>query len=226
MNKSGNTNPERGKTLVLVLTLINTVFVAAVSALQVDANIRSNQANRDSQYYAIQVTGSLIQSGAQSEYDMNTFSKWLTNTQEALVAGYSALQRQTVNDSSGSERLTLESNIYQAQADQAKKISLLFTDPAYAPTSDQGTPNFKTYMSALYAYSNELVLKQNKASDSYHRWSNKSDSYVAVLTVMAIAFFLLGVAQMAQPRIRFLFSTFAACVIGVGIIWAMILMII
>jgi hypothetical protein len=225
VNIPGNSNPERGKTLVLVLTLINMVFVAAVSALQVDANIRANQANRDSQYYAIQATGSLIQAGAQNEYDMNTFSRWLTNTQEALVAEYSALQRQIVNDQPGSERLSLDSQNYQAQADKAKSLSVLFTNPAYAPASDQGTPNFNTYLSDLYTYSNDLVQKQNIASDSYHHWSNKSDSYVAVLTVMAIAFFLLGVAQMAQPRIRFLFSTFAAGVIGIGIIWALIVMI-
>ena len=91
MNTSGTSNPERGKTLVLILTLLNMVLVASISALQVDATIRSNQANRDSQYYAIQVAGSLVQAGAQSDYDLNTYSKWLTDTQESLVASYQCL---------------------------------------------------------------------------------------------------------------------------------------
>ena len=132
MNTPASPNPDRGKTLVLVLTLINTVLVAVVSALQVDATIRSNQANRDSQYNAIAVTGSLIQSGAQSDYDLNSYAKVLAYTQQALVAEFSALQRQTVNDQQGSDMLTLESQIYQAQADQAKSLSFLMTDPAYA----------------------------------------------------------------------------------------------
>ena len=82
------------------------------------------------------------------------------------------------------------------------------------------------YLSDLNAPSMALVQKQNDASSAYHRWNNKSDLYVAVLTVLAIAFFLLGVAQMSQPRIRLLFSAFATGVISIGILWALILVII
>lgn len=225
MNTSGNSNPERGKTLVLILTLLNMVLVAFISALQVDATIRSNQANRDSQYYAIQVAGSLVQAGAQSDYDLNTYSKWLTDTQESLVASYSALQRQSVNDQQGYERLNLESLIYQAQADQTKTLSVLLTDPAYAPASDQASPDMSAYLADLNATSLALVQKQNGASDAYHRWNNKSDSYVALLTVLAIAFFLLGVAQMSRPNVRFLFSVFAIGVMGIGTLWGLVLLI-
>jgi hypothetical protein len=225
MNTSDISKPERGKTLVLVLILLNTVLVATISALQVDATIRTNQANRDSQYYAVQATGSLIQASARSDYDMNTFSKWLADTQQALVAEFSAMQRQAANDQPGFDKLTLESQIYQARADRAKSLSVLLIDPAYAPASDQDKPNFDTYLSDLYSQSNELVQKQNDASDSYHRWSNNSDSYVAVLTVLAVAFFLLGVAQMAQPNVRLLFSLFAIGAMSIGILWTLILLI-
>lgn len=225
MNQTSSSNPERGKTLVLVLILLNTVLVAAISALQVDATIRANQSNRDSQYYAVQASGSLIQSGARSDYDLNTFSLVVANTQQALVAEYSALQRQAVNDQAGYESLTLESQIYQARADRVKSLSVIMTDPAYAPASDQGTPNFDAYLSDQNSYSMELVQRQNEASDAYHRWNNKSDSYVAILTVMAVAFFLLGVAQMTRPGVRLLFSLFAIGVIGIGLLWTLILLI-
>jgi hypothetical protein len=218
-------HPERGKTLVLLLTLLNVVLVAVISALQVDSTIRSNQANRDSQYYAIQVSGSLIQSGAQSDYDLNTYSKWLADTQQALVASYSALQRSSINDQQGYQRLTAESLIYQARADQTKTLSILLTDPAYAPASNQSSPNMSAYLSDLRAPSLTLVQKQNAASDAYHRWNTKSDSYVAVLTVLAVAFFLLGVAQMSQSKIRLLFSAFATGIIGIGVLWVLILLI-
>lgn len=225
MNQPEISKPERGKTLVLVLILLNTVLVAAISALQVDATIRANQANRDSQYFAIQVTGSLIQASARFDYDTHTYSKLLSNTLEALAAEYSAAQRQTAGDQQGFEAMTLESQFYRAQAERAKSLSILMTDPDYAPTSDQAKPNFNTYMSDLYSYSKELVKKQNDASDAYHRWNNKSDSYVAILTVLAVAFFLLGVAQMTQPGVRFLFSIFAIGVIGIGVVWALILLV-
>jgi hypothetical protein len=225
VNQPDHSTPERGKTLVLVLILLNTVLVAFVSALQVDASIRASQSNRDSQYYAILVTSNLVQTGARSEYDLNTYAVFLTNSQEALVAEYSAMQRQAVNDQKGFESLTLESQIHQAQADRASSLSVLMTDPAYAPASGQESPNTTAYMSDLNAYSLDLVQKQNTASDAYHRWNNKSDSYVAVLTVLAVAFFLLGVAQMTQPNIRMLFSAFAVGVLSIGILWTLILLI-
>ncbi len=225
MNKSDISNPEHGKTLVLVLTLINVVLVAAVSALQVDATIRANQANRDSQYYAIQVTGSISYSGARSDYDVNTYAVSITNTLEALVAGYTASLRQNANDQQGFEALTLESQYYQAQADRATSLSVLQTDPAYGHGVDQAAANFTAYMDDLTSYGTEMLQKQNVASDAYHHWSNKSDSYVAVLTVLAIAFFLLGVAQMTRPGLRLLFSLFAIGVIGIGSLWTLIVLI-
>ena len=81
------------------------------------------------------------------------------------------------------------------------------------------------YLADLHSYSSELVEKHNTASDAYHHWSNKSDSYVAVLTVLATAFFLLGIAQMTQPGLRLLFSLFAIGVIGIGSLWTLILLI-
>ena len=225
MDNPVTSKPERGKTLVLVLTLLNTVLVAAISALGVDATIRANQGNRDSQYFAIQASGSLIQAGYKSDYDLNTFSRWLGDTQQGLIAGYSGLLQQAAGDQPGFDRLTLESQIYQAKADKARSLSVLFVDPAYAPAPNQDQPDFTTYMSDLYASSNALVKKQNSASDAYHQWSSKSDSYVAVLTVLAVAFFLLGVAQMAQPRIRMLFSIFAIGVMGIGVLWTLILLV-
>ena len=225
MNTGGSPNPDRWKTLVLVLMLVNTVLVSAVTALQVDATIRTSQANRDSQYYAVLASGSLILAGVQSDYDMSTYTKWLADSQEALVAEYSALQRQAANDQQGFETLTLDSQVYQARANRAESLSLLLTDPTYAPPSAQAAPDISTYLADLHSTSVELVQKQNDASSAYHRWNNKSDSYVAVLTVLAIAFFLLGVAQMARPRVRLIFSIFGASVIGIGILWASFLVV-
>jgi hypothetical protein len=224
MNNSSLPNPERGKTLVLVLTLLNTVLIATISALQVDATIRANQANRDSQFYAVQVSGSLIYTGARFDYDMDTYSKYLSNSIEALSAGYSATLREAASDRQGFEAMTLEAQFFQVQSDRAKSLSVFLTDPAYMPAPDQGQPNFNTYLSDLYSNSKDLLKIQNNASDAYHRWNNKSDSYVAVLTVLAVAFFLLGVAQMTQPGLRYLFCSFAIGVIIIGLLWALIIL--
>jgi hypothetical protein len=225
VNQSAQTNPDRWKSLVLVLTLVNTVLMASVSALQVDANIRANQANRDAQYYAVQITGGLAYTGARGDFDTNTYAISVTNTLESLVAGYTALLRQEVNDTQGYDALKLEEQIYQARADRATSLSVLQTNPAYGHGTTQTAADFTAYFDELFAPTREILQKQNNASDAYHHWNSKSDSYVAVLTVLAVAFFLLGVAQMTRPGLRLLFSIFAVVVLGIGSLWTLILLV-
>ena len=225
MNTSATLSPERGRTLVLVLALINTVLASLVTALQVDATIRSNQALRSSQVYAVQVSGDLVRYSTQADYDLNTYALMLTNSQESLVAQFSALKRQETGDQQGYEALTLQGQISQAQADRARSLSVLMINPAYAPASSQDSPNTTAYLADQQAHSKVLLQKQNDASDAYHRWNNKSDSYVAVLTVLALAFFLLGVAQMVRPVLRLIFAYFAIGVMGIAILWSLILLV-
>ena len=225
MNTSATPSPERGRTLVLVLALINTVLASLVTALQVDATIRSNQALRSSQAYAVQVSGDLVRSSAQADYDLNTYALMLTNSQESLVAQYSALQRQEAGDQQGYEALTLQGQISQARAERAKSFSVLMINPAYAPASGQDSPNTAAYLTDEQAPAKVILQKQNDASDAYHRWNNKSNSYVAVLTILALAFFLLGVAQMVRPVLRMIFAYFAIGVMGIAILWSLILLV-
>ncbi len=168
-------SPDRGKTFVLVLTLINTVLAALITALQVDASIRSDQSLRASQVYAVQASGELVRYGVQTDYDLNTLTILTTNTQESLMAQYSALQRQGANDQQGSDALTLMGLVAQARADRAKSLSVLMTNPAYAPPTGQVLPNMSAYLADLSASANALVKQQNDASDAYHRWNSKSE---------------------------------------------------
>jgi len=55
----GQENPERYKSLIIILTVLTTVLAAVIAALQADAGIRSDIANRNSQYLAVQVSGEL-----------------------------------------------------------------------------------------------------------------------------------------------------------------------
>jgi len=218
-------DPERWRTLVIVLTMINTILVAIVAGLQTDANIRSNAANRDSQYYAILTSAELQRSGLQGNYDLNTYARVLDNTQRSLLMQFTALQQTQNNDKQGANQSTLQGQIAQAQADMAAKFSLFYQDPRYAPKKSGDAPNLQAYALDTSAKAKELLAKQNAASDTYNKWSGKADSYVAVLTILAIAFFLLGIAQSVNPRLRLLFAGFGVAVIVLGVGWALAILI-
>jgi len=218
-------NPERWKTMIIALTMVNTILVAVVAGLQTDANIRANDANRDSQYYAVLTSGELHRIGLQNNYDMNTFARILDNTQRSLVMGYTALEQLQNGDEAGASLSTLQEQVAQAQADTATKFSIFYQDPRYAPKSPDAQPNLQRYIDDSNAKALELLAKQNAASDAYKIWSGKSDAYVAVLTVMAIAFFLFGIAQSVNPRLRLLFAAFGIVVIVLGVGWGLAILV-
>jgi hypothetical protein len=210
--------PDRFRTLILVLTLINTIFAAALSGLQVDANTRANNANRDSQYYALLATNELVRLGQQSAYDLKLFADTVKDAQQATVMELTALELEKNGDKESAARLRSQSEIAKARSEKGVSLSLFYSDPRYAPKEKDGLPNLKAYLADQNKSPNDLVAKQNAASDAYHKWNGKADAYVAVLTVLAIAFFLLGLAQ-SSVRMRLFFAISAVAVMLIAALW-------
>jgi hypothetical protein len=211
-------NTDRFRTLVLILTLINTIFAATLSGLQVDANIRADSANRDSQYYALQASNELVRSGQQSAYDLELFANTVKDTQQSLVMEFTALELERNGDKESAARLRSQSKISQARSEKGVSLSLLYSDPRYAPTEPDGMPDFQAYLADQSQSPNDRVAKQNAASDAYHKWNGKADAYVAILTVLAIAFFLLGLAQ-SSARLRLFFAGSAVVIMTLAAVW-------
>jgi len=215
---------ERWKGIVLVLTLINTVFAALLSGLQVDAGIRANNANRDSQYYATLLSSELVRQGLQSSYDFQTFAATLRPSQESLIAEFTALGLEQDGDQNAADNFHAQSLISEAQAEAAQKFSVLYNDPRYAPTESDSMPKADEYVADQAKAANDILIKQNAASDEYQIWNKKSDAYVSVLTLLAIVFFLLGVAQSTQ-RMRLFFAVSALVIMLTSMAWTFLILI-
>jgi len=211
-------NTDRFRTLVLILTLINTIFAATLSGLQVDANIRADHANRDSQYYALLASNELVRLGQQSAYDLELFANTVKDTQQSLVMEFTALELEKNGNKESAARLRSQSEISKARSEKGVSLSLLYSDPRYAPTEPDGMPDFQAYLDDQSQSPNDLVAKQNAASDAYHKWNGKADAYVAILTILAIVFFLLGLAQ-SSARLRLFFAGSAVVIMVLAVVW-------
>ncbi len=218
--------PERYKTLIVILTLITTIITSIVAGLQADANIRSNNVNRDSQYYAILASGELHRSGLQSTYDLNTLAEQTREMQESLVIQITSLEFEQEGDKQGVAISDLTVLAAQARADKLRTFSIFYTDARYAPETTDGLPNGEAYLADMQAKANELVEKQNAATAEYHKWNNKADAYVSVLTVMAVAFFLFGLAQALTGRMRLTFAIFGMVILLGASAWAALILVI
>ena len=207
-------SPDRYKSLIVVLIVFTTVLAAALAALQADANIRADIANRDSQYLAVLASGELTRSGLESNYELTVFGDHLKNLQEATVLELTALEQETDGKNDAAEATRALALISQASADMGKKFSIFYMDPRYAPPSENDLPNSDQYLIDAFEKSNEIVARQNESADAYHAWDRKADLYVTALTVLAVAFFLFGLAQaLKDSRVRLIFAVFGVVVI-------------
>jgi len=206
-------NPERYKTLVVILTVLTTVVTAIIAGLQADANIRSSSSNRDSQVYAIQAASELNYQDLQFAYNMNVFAGYLKDGLEATVLQMTALQQEQ-SDPKAAADSKLRALVAQARADQAQKFSIFFNDPRYAPKKAGGMPDLQSYLTDMYATAKSLVVQQNAAADDYNRWNRKGDAYTSILAILAVAFFLFGLAQALSPRLRLVFALFGVVAVA------------
>lgn len=222
MNESmevSKTQEEQGsdkyKSIIVVLTVFTTVLAAVIAALQADASIRADIANRDSQYLAIQASGELHRTGLEANYEFNVFGDYLKNLQEATILQLTALEQEQKGNGDAAKATNEVAAIAQARADAGMKFSALYNDPRYAPKGgDDSMPKADQYIIDLNAKSNEIIVKQNDEADAYARWNRKADSYVTALTILAVAFFLFGLAQAVNAsRMRLAFSGLGILVI-------------
>jgi len=211
---------ERWRTLVVVLTMAATVILSIVAGLQADADIRADSANRDSHYYAIRASGELFRQGARSSYELATFASLTKDLQESLALGLTALEQEAAGATASAASAQALADAAAARAERTRSLSVYYTDPAYAPDEPDGLPDLQAFMDDSFAPVNELVVQQNEAADAYQRWSRKSDGYVAVLALMAVALVLFGLAQAASVRTRRTFTIFGAVVLIASTVWA------
>lgn len=217
-------NIDRLRVIILALTLINTIFAAALSGLQVDANIRADKTNRDSQYFALLAANELVRIGHQNAYDSELFTNTVKDTQQSLIMGFTALELEQKGENESAAKLHSQSQVAQARSEKGTALSVFYSDPRYAPATEDDLPNLEAYLLDQMKLPNDLVVKQNTATNEYHRWSKKADGYVAVLTVVAITFFLLGLAQ-STTRLRLFFAISALVIMFLAAAWTGLIMI-
>jgi len=212
-------NSERYKNLIVVLTVFTTVLAAVLAALQADANIRADIANRDSRYFAVLASGELHRAALETNYEFSVFGDYFKNLQEATILELTALEQETNGDNAVAQSTREMAGISQARANMGEKFSIFYTDPRYAPQSENDAPKADQYVTDVFEKSNEIVLQQNKAADDYHTWDRKADLYVTALTIIAVAFFLFGLAQaLKDARLRLTFAFFGMAVIGFSLV--------
>ena len=212
------TTPDRFRIFVLILTLLNTIFAALLSGLQVDANIRADKANRDSQYFGLLAANEVVHFTRRSGYEIRLTLDAMKDAQQSQILVLAALDLKDTGETESSAGVSSQSEVAQARYEKGASLSVLFSDPRYAPSEPGDFPDLNLFYSDQTKALKEFEEKQKTASDEYRRWDSKADAYITVLTVLALAFFLLGLAQ-STNRMRSFFAGLALAIMLLSATW-------
>ena len=210
---------DRFQYVVIVLILLVTILGAGVALLQTHASVNENRASRESVAKAVQLMGELQRSGQQSAYELGLAADFAAHSMDSIASQATALELEGAGQSEEAAAYWERAEVLEAQAQAIRSLSLLFTDPRYAPQGDDLIPDAAAYAADLQAPIQELLAQQQEAAGAANRWGDKADAYTSIVTVLAVALFLYGLSLVVRGRIRYFLATVGTAVAGLALLW-------
>ena len=202
------------KRLVAVLVVSITFFGALIGYLQTVASNEEEKAARDANVSAVTSFATQVDANTRfrTAYDVYTEAK-LVQQRQLIAHNRSLLVRDPV--------ASLESARWQNVRQSFQQLSPLLAEDRY---SDESDPRFPERFGAdVNVDANKVRLQQAARAELVEDFGGKADAYVAVLTVLAVSLFLIGLSLTVVGRGRkFLFipgvGLAAVCVLWAGFI--------
>lgn len=210
---------DRFQYLVIVLILLVTILAAAVALLQTHASVNESRASRESVAKAVQLMGELQRNSQRSAYELSLVADFAAYSMDGMALQGTALELEGAGRSEEAAAYWERAEVVEAQAQALRSLSVLFTDPRYAPRGDDLRPDVETYFADWQAPIQELLAQQNEAAGAANRWGDKADAYISVITVLGVSLFLYGLSLVIRSRLRYLFALVGTAVAGLALLW-------
>ena len=194
--------------LALVVVLI-TLFGAFVAYLhEQNSNLEDNAA-REAQIASIKGFGQQVGASTEFRFDYRVFVQRQLLERRHVVAA--ARQRSTVDPAL--------SSLYGNDSDRFTKLrDTIAGGAAVQAESDADTVNSK-----LQTTPDKARLQQEVFSNKANDYGNKADAFVALLTVLAVGLFLIGLSLTLSGRGRYLLAVPGTAIAVVCLGWAVII---
>lgn len=210
---------DRFQYVVTVLILLVTILGASVAMLQTHASVRESQASRDSMAMAVQLMGQLQRTGQQSAYDLGVVADFTATSMDNIALQATALELEGADQGEEATIYWERAGVVEAEAQALRNLSVLFTDPRYAPKGDDLVPDLLAYYADWQAPLQELLAEQQDAADAANRWGDRADAYTSIATTLAVSLFLYGLSLIVHSRLRYLFALVGTGIAGLTLLW-------
>lgn len=205
--------------LIIMLTAGVAVFATVVAALQTDANIRANQANRESQAQALRALQDNVSDLFEMGYDLQVARLWWSQQRMLLSANLLA----------NTELEPDQTAWYLEEAQRLESASQLLTDQ-----SDLFTPPYFDAVTGLWPDLNrywyeQVVAPQMLASEHQsvqmelgRAWGQKSNAYQTIITLVAVTLFLYGLALTVERYLKWGFLALGSANLSFIFVWTVL----
>lgn len=198
------------KRVVAVLVVLITLFGSVVAYLQAKESNDEDVAARDAQRDAVAGLGAQVDASAAFAVDLRIGSE--------LDA---QLQREALNAARVDNAQGDSDDVHLAAVERFAAVREAIADLTPIDPSEPAT------IGDDFARGNESPdaarLRQAVEAELANDHGGKADSYVAVLTVLAVALFLLGLSLTVQGRSRYVLAAPGVAIFVVCVVWALLI---
>lgn len=213
---------DRFSQVVAVLIVLATLVGAVVEFLHERDNDRANQAGLQAQRLAVQAPGDLNAAQQQAMVQFEGFAL----AEEERTSGGSAFQGRLTPPAhpgpaaaSDQQRLGLDEVRWNTLAAMTQAGTAIKPDNQYGPEADPRFPTHYLVDSQVGPDRDEAL--QDAANEERNLWSAKATDYVAIITVIAVALYLLGLSLTLHLGVRRVLAGVGLILVVAGSVWAM-----
>ena len=200
--------PAFRRRLALVVVLI-TLFAAFVAYLhEQNSNLEDNAA-REAQIASIKGFGQQVSASTEFRFDYRLFVQRQLLERQHLVAA--ARQRSTIDPALGA--------LYSGDSDRYTQLR----DAIGNGAAVQDLEGADTVNGKLQTAPDKARLEQEVFSNKANDYGNKADAFVALLTVLAVGLFLIGLSLTLTGRGRYYLAIPGVAIFVICLLWAVVI---
>src|SRR3954471_750587 len=200
--------PQFRRRLALVVVII-TLFAAVVAYLHEQNGNFEDNASREAQLASIRAFGHQVDALNSYDLDYSVFVQKELLQRRIVVAN--SRERASQNDA--------ESALYTSQANRYAGVS----DAIGKDAQIQDANGSIARNSELQTDPDREQLRQIAFAAKSNDYGNKADAYVAVLTVLAVGLFLIGLSLTVSGRGRYLLAIPGVAIAVLCVVWALVI---
>lgn len=201
---------------VALLVVSVTLVAATVAYLQTRAGNQEEIAARETQIEAIQGIGAQVSSQSEST---NAYAVYVQASEYDRRATLARGRARVLGDTPEGSAARREAERWETIRAAVVPLTPLLSQEEYNTDPIHNSP----YFADRGIEPDKVRLQQAALSEKVNAWGNKANSYVAVLTLLAVALFLFGLSLTVGGGVRRLIAAPAVAIFAACILWSAVI---